>query len=87
MDKTLRVPLTDEESAQMRSNIQETREEARPETAAAEGTLFSESTFERDDLTRILRECGDAPTFEHCDFSGEDLSRLDFRAARFTRCI
>lgn len=48
--------------------------------------MFSGQTFDREALTRLLRECGDEPTFEHCSFSGEDLSNLDLRAARFTQC-
>ncbi|MCP3707295.1 pentapeptide repeat-containing protein [Paraburkholderia sp. CNPSo 3274] len=50
------------------------------------GALFSGLTFDREALTRLLRECGDGPTFEHCNFGGEDFSNLDLRAARFTQC-
>ncbi|WP_321817436.1 MULTISPECIES: pentapeptide repeat-containing protein [unclassified Paraburkholderia] len=77
VDTMLRAPRN-EESAPMRSNPQE------PSTS--DTPHFSEITLDRDDLGRILRECGDEPTFEQCTFSGEDFSNFDFRAARFTRC-
>ena len=41
---------------------------------------------DREALIRLLRECGDAPTFKHCSFSGEAHSNLDLRAARFSQC-
>lgn len=54
--------------------------------AAGNGVVFSDTSFNRDDLTRALRESGDEPTFERCQFDGEDLSNIDFRAARFAQC-
>ncbi|WP_321784147.1 pentapeptide repeat-containing protein [Paraburkholderia sp. J94] len=54
--------------------------------SAGNGEVFTEMSFTRDELARALRAAGDEPTFERCDFEGEDLSNLDFRAARFAQC-
>ncbi|WDD90656.1 pentapeptide repeat-containing protein (plasmid) [Burkholderia sp. FERM BP-3421] len=50
------------------------------------GAVFRDLSLCREELAALLRDGGEAPTFDHCTFDDQDLSSLDFHAVRFSHC-